>query len=83
MVNDEIDNIDAIPIIKEMTILNDGKQFMVRIPKEVVDFFKIEKGDTFVFNIEIQEDNSINTFEVKKNEWVYYWTNETISKRRR
>lgn len=43
MVNDEIDNIDAIPIIKEMTILNDGKQFMVRIPKEVVDFFKIEK----------------------------------------
>ena len=68
MVNDEIDNIDAIPIIKEMTILNDGKQFMVRIPKEVVDFFKIKKGDTFVFNIQIQKDNSINTFEVKKNE---------------
>lgn len=68
MVNYEIDNIDAIPIIKEMTILNDGKQFMVRIPKEVVDFFKIEKGDIFVFNIEIQKDNSINTFEVKKNE---------------
>lgn len=67
MVNDEIDNIDAIPIIKEMTILNDGKQFMVRIPKEVVNFFKIEKGDTFVFNIQIQNDNSINTFEVKKN----------------
>jgi len=68
MVNDDIDNIDAIPIIKEMTILNDGKQFMVRIPKEVVDFFKIEKGDTFVFNIQIQNDSSINTFEVKKSE---------------
>ena len=62
----EMEEMEIIPINKKMNILFDGRQFMVRIPKEVVDFFKIEKGNTFEFDININSKGSINKFYINK-----------------
>jgi len=58
----ESEDLDVIPINKKMNILFDGRQFMVRLPKEVVDYFKIEKGDVFEFDIKINSEDSENKF---------------------
>lgn len=68
MKNDELDR--EVNIDKELNILHDGKQFMVKIPKEVSEFLKIEKGDKFRFIIDMPEDPGEKpklNFEVIKN----------------
>ena len=62
----ELQEMDVIPINKQMNILFDGRQFMVRLPKEVVDYFKIEKGDVFEFDIKINNEGSENKFYINK-----------------
>ncbi len=34
----------SLAITKEVAILFDGKQFMVKIPKEISDFYDLKKG---------------------------------------
>jgi len=60
---------NPIPIKKKIKILHDGKQFMVKIPKEISDFFNIKKGDFMILTIQIPEDKNKNfttTFEIER-----------------
>jgi hypothetical protein len=41
---------------KAAKITFDGKQFLVRIPKEVAEIMKIKKGDLIHFHIEIASE---------------------------
>lgn len=41
----------------ERNIVFDGKQYLIRIPNEVVDILKIKKGDTFEFIIKISDQS--------------------------
>ena len=78
----KLENISNADIDKEMTILFDGKQFMIKIPKEVSEFLKIKKGDKFRFIIEIPEDKNeepIKTDIFKlQNEKTNHYINKTL-----
>lgn len=66
--NDEFDI--PVDIDREVNILSDGRQYMIKIPKEVSDFLEIKKGYKFRFLIEIPEDKTkkpTQTFEIIKN----------------
>lgn len=56
-----------INIVKEVSILYDGKQYMIKIPKEISDFYKIEKGNKIKFTIKpISKGKGENSFEIIK-----------------
>ena len=38
-------------IVKENTLSSDGKNLLVRIPKEIVEYYKLSKGDKIKFTI--------------------------------
>ncbi len=40
-------------LVKKAKILYDGKQFMIKIPKEISELYHIKKGYSFVFDITI------------------------------
>ncbi len=42
MENDQINS--SLAIVKDVAILFDGKQFMVKIPKEISEFYNLKKG---------------------------------------
>jgi len=55
-------------IEKKATILFDGRQFMVKIPREIASIFDMEKGQKLVFDVKIPLDNKapiIPTFRVE------------------
>lgn len=52
-------------IQKSMSIVWDGKQFLVRFPKEVEDYLELTKEDMFVFDIEVADMNQEKKFEGK------------------
>lgn len=57
-------------IDKEVNILQDDRQTTIRIPKEIVNYFDIKKGDKFRFLIEFPDNDNEEpklSFEVKKN----------------
>ena len=57
----------TIPIEKSAKIQYDGKQFLVRIPKEIESFYNISKDKKlkFKFIIEpIEKGKGINSFEI-------------------
>lgn len=59
----------ALDCIKDVSIIYDKikKQYSIKIPKEVVDIFNIQKGDRFRFKIYIRENEEIrNLFEIVK-----------------
>lgn len=62
--------IKPVPISKKMAIQYDGKQFFVRFPKEIVEYFNIEKGDKFYFDIEMGDkpEDSIKKFDIIKDD---------------
>lgn len=45
-----------VDIIKKVNVLEHNNQFSVKIPKELVDYFKLKKGDQIEFKVEIPED---------------------------
>ena len=56
-----------VNIDKSMSILWDGRQFMVKLPKELSEFYKIKKGDKLRFIIDFSDDEAatpVNRFEV-------------------
>ena len=56
-----------LAIIKEATILHDGRQFVVKIPKEISDFYSIKKKDKFKFIVNpIDKKKGVNSFEILK-----------------
>lgn len=52
------------PLEKIATLSSDGKNLLLRIPKEVREFFSLEKGDKFRFIV--RGNNQINVGVIKK-----------------
>ncbi len=54
-------------IVKEATILFDGRQFMIKIPKEISNFYKIKKGNKLKMIVTpIKKNQGENSFEIIK-----------------
>lgn len=54
-----------IAIKKDVTILFDGKQFMIKIPKEISNFYNMKKGKKIRLIVKPEgKGNGVNTFEV-------------------
>ena len=55
-----------IDIIKYATVQYDGKQFMIKLPKEITEFYKLKKGDTIklAVRIDTQGNDHKTEFEV-------------------
>lgn len=49
-------------IKKGVRIQDDGKQFLIRIPKEVSRFLKLKKGDKFIFIVQISPKGKLGLF---------------------
>lgn len=57
-----------LSIKKEVSVLFDGKQFMIKLPKEISDFYDLKKGDKLCLKVEpISEGKGKNCFEIIKN----------------
>lgn len=56
-----------VDIIKEASILYDGRQFLIKIPREISRFYNIKKKDKFRFVIKpTAKGEGINKFEIIK-----------------
>jgi hypothetical protein len=54
-----------LSIVKDVSILFDGKQYMIKIPKEVSEFYNLKKGKKMRLKVTpIAEGEGNNTFEV-------------------
>ncbi len=70
--NNNIDSVSSelvpnLDIKKEVTILFDGKQFMIKIPKEIAEFYKLKKGKKMKLVVKPKgEGKGENSFEIIK-----------------
>ena len=57
-----------VDIVKEVSVLFDGRQFLIKIPREISNFYELKKGDKLklVVNIKEHPEKHINYFEVIK-----------------
>lgn len=57
--NEELEDLEGIPeldvdtILKRVKISYDGRQFMIRIPREIAEFYKLKKKDIIEMSIKI------------------------------
>ena len=58
----------VLDIVKDATILFDGKQFMIKIPKEISEFYRLKKGQKFRLKVSpFNVAEGQNSFEIIKN----------------
>ncbi len=57
-----------VNIVKEVSVLFDGRQFLIKLPREISNFYELKKGDKLrlVVNIKEYPKKHINYFEVIK-----------------
>ncbi len=57
-----------VDIVKEVTVLFDGRQFLIKLPREISNFYDLEKGDKIKLIVNVKEPHQkhINYFEVIK-----------------
>ncbi len=53
-------------IEREASISWDGSNFLVRIPKDIVDYLKIEKKNNILFIVDETKEGIKKTFEITK-----------------
>lgn len=55
-------------IKKIVSVLFDGRQFLIKLPSEITKFYDIKKGDKIILNVKpTAKGKGINSFEVMKN----------------
>ena len=70
--NNEFDSVSSelvpnLDIKKDVTILFDGKQFMIKIPKEISEFYNLKKGKKMRLVVKPKgKGNGENSFEIIK-----------------
>ena len=70
--NSKIDSVNSelvpnLDIKKEVTILFDGKQFMIKIPKEISEFYNLKKGKKMKLVVKPKaRGKGENSFEILK-----------------
>lgn len=57
-----------IDIVKEVSVLHDKRQFLIKIPTEISNFYDLERGDKMrlIVNIKEHPKKPVNYFEVIK-----------------
>ena len=57
-----------VDIVKEVSVLFDGRQFLIKLPREISNFYDLEKGDKIKLIVNVKEppQKHINYFEVIK-----------------
>ncbi len=57
-----------VDIVKEVSVLFDGRQFLIKLPREISNFYELKKGDKIrlIVNIKEHPKTHINYFEVIK-----------------
>ena len=57
MSNEPVPDLDVDVIKKRAKISYDGRQLMIRIPREVAEFYALEKGDVVELSIQIAAED--------------------------
>lgn len=52
-VSDEIPDLDGDTITKHVKLSYDGRQLMIRIPREIAEFYDLKKGDQIDMTVNI------------------------------
>ena len=57
-----------VDIVKEVSVLFDGRQFLIKLPREISDFYNLKKKDKLKLIVNVREhpEKHINYFEVIK-----------------
>lgn len=57
-----------VDIVKEVSVLFDGRQFLIKLPREISNFYELKKGDKLKLKVNVKQppDEHINYFEVIK-----------------
>jgi len=54
-----------LSIVKDVSILFDGKQYMVKIPKEIAEFYNLKKGMKMRLKVTpVSKGQGENSFEI-------------------
>lgn len=55
-----------VDIVKEVSVLFDGRQFLIKLPKEISNFYELKKGDKIRLRVNVKQppDKHINYFEI-------------------
>jgi len=53
----DIPGYDVDTIEKEVKLSYDGRQLMIRIPREITDFYSLKKGDSIKMTVKISEED--------------------------
>jgi hypothetical protein len=62
--SDVISEMDTDTIEKDVKISYDGRQLMIRIPREITDFYKLKKGDAIKIVIRLSGDDKRSNREI-------------------
>ena len=57
-----------VDIVKEVSVLFDGRQYLIKLPREISNFYELKKGDKLRLTVNIKEHpkEHINYFEIIK-----------------
>ncbi len=57
-----------VDIVKKVSVLFDGRQFLIKLPREISNFYNLKKGDKLRLRVNVKEppEKHINYFEVIK-----------------
>jgi len=58
MSNEPVPDLDVDVIKKRAKISYDGRQLMIRIPREIAEFYALEKGDLVEMMVEISAEDT-------------------------
>ena len=57
-----------VDIVKEVSVIFDGRQFLIKLPREISNFYDLKKGDKIrlIVNVKEPTEKHINYFEIIK-----------------
>lgn len=55
----ELPDFESDEIRKKVKLSYDGRQLMIRIPREIAEFYELQKGDVIEITVKIPADESI------------------------
>ncbi len=57
-----------VDIIKEVSVLFDGRQFLIKLPREISNFYELKKRDKIQLRVNVKQppEKHINYFEIIK-----------------
>jgi hypothetical protein len=60
----EISDLDTDTIEKKVKLSHDGRQLMIRIPREITDFYNLKQGDSIKMIVKISAEDKRSNREI-------------------